>query len=78
MAKKKVKKWYEKGQSLGWSKNDTQSVRRRIALASRKGDALKTARALQALSNITQDFETKRKARADALYFYSIHRRQNR
>jgi hypothetical protein len=49
--------------------------RRQLALKAHKGDKLATARALQALSNVTQDKVTKRLARVDALYFYELHRK---
>lgn len=72
----KTKRWFKAGRPLNWSKDDGQARRRRNALNSRHGNLLKTARALMALSNVTQDRETKRKAKADALYFYSKHNRK--
>lgn len=78
MAKKKVVKWFEAGAKLNWSKADTQSQRRRIALASRKGKLLPTARALMALSNVTTDKLTARLARADANYFYALYKRKQK
>lgn len=71
--KKSTRKWFETGKPLGWRKEDSQTTRRRIALESRKGDALKTARALLALSNVTTDKETKRKAYSDAMYLFKAH-----
>lgn len=71
---KKTEEWFEPGPKLGWSKDDSKDKRRRVALRHRKGNHLKTARALQALANVTQDSETKRKARADARYFFEKHR----
>jgi hypothetical protein len=71
-------KWFEPGKSLNWRKKDSQTVRRRNALKARKGNELATARALQALANVTQDNETARKARADAKYFYGRHKRLNK
>lgn len=67
-------KWFDPGRHLGWSKSDSQKVRRDNALRSRRGNALKTGRALLALSNVTRDEETSRKARADALYFFRQHK----
>ena len=75
---KKTGKWYEHGKSLGWSKDDSQAKRRAAALRSRKGDALKAAKALQGLANVTTDYDTKRKARADAIYFFNLHKRTRR
>jgi len=69
------KKFFEPGKPLGWSKSDGQAKRRAAALASRKGNALRTAKALMALANVTQDRETERKSRADALYFYRMHKK---
>jgi len=71
-------KWYHHGKSLGWSKDDGQIKRRRAALTSRRGNYLKAARALQSLSNISQDSDTARKARADALYFFRKHQETGR
>jgi len=71
-------KWFEAGKSLGWRKDDTQAKRRRAALKSRQGDLLATARALMALSNVTQDHETSRKAKADAHYFYALYKKKNK
>ena len=73
MSKKKKKKWFKAGEPLGWDKNDTMNKRRKIALRNRDGDELKTARALQALANVTKDKETKVKAGADAKYFFKLH-----
>ncbi|MDD5387648.1 MAG: hypothetical protein PHQ22_10685 [Sulfuricurvum sp.] len=66
------------GKSLGWHKTDSQTRRRKAALSSRKGNALSTARALQALANVTQDRETIRKAHADAQYFYRLHNKKKK
>ena len=74
----KLKKWFSPGKSLNWSKHDGQAKRRDAALASRKGNYLQTARALMSLSNVTQDKETARKARADALYFFGLHNRKKK
>lgn len=75
---KKVEKWYRKGESLGWHKSDSQTKRRRAALASRKGDALATARALQSLSNVSTDSQTAKKAASDAKHFYKLHARRKK
>jgi len=75
---KRTGKFYEHGKSLGWSKDDSQAKRRAAALKSRNGDALKAARALNSLANVTTDYETKRKARADAIYFFNLHKRTRR
>lgn len=72
--KGKVVKWFKKGEPTGWQKGDTQTQRRRVALASHKGKLLPTARSLMALSNVTQDKETARLARADAQYFYALYK----
>lgn len=69
---KKKAKWFEPGKELNWRKELVPASRRRLALESRGGDPLKTGRALQALSNVTKDKETKMKAGADARYFYSL------
>ena len=74
---RKKNKWFDPGAKLGWSKNDSQAVRRRNALNHRHNNALRTARALIALSNVTRDPDTHRKARADALYFYRLQKKRN-
>ena len=79
MAKKKsAEKWFEAGKPLNWHKGDSQTARRRNALKARKGNLLTTAKALMALSNVTTDPETKRKARAESLYFYARNKRLNK
>lgn len=76
MAKNKTKtvKWFKPSKTTGWQKGDTQTQRRRVALASHKGNLLATARSLQALSNVTTDTETRRKSRADAQYFHALYK----
>jgi len=78
MAKKKVIKWFKPGKPTGWRKEDTQTQRRRVALASHKGNLLSTARSLQALSNVTTDGETRRKSHADAQYFYALYKKKKK
>ncbi len=69
---KKKAKWFKAGKkALKWRKGLTPTGRRRLALKARGGDPLKAGRALQALSNVTKDKETKVKAGADAKYFFS-------
>lgn len=82
-----VRKWFKKAIYArppytlgGWSKKLPASTRRRRALASRpknwslKRKYLSTARALQALANVTKDRATKRVALIDAMYFYKKYR----
>ncbi len=73
-----VVKWFEPGKKLNWSKDDKPTTRRRNALKARRGNTLKTARALQALSNVTQDSGTKAKAAADARYFFARHKKESK
>ena len=81
--KPRAKKWYRKAIMAkppytigGWSKGQTAKKRRSLALRSRpKGWSLdrkylSTARALQALANVTTDYETRKAAKADAEYFF--------
>ena len=83
MPKSRKKKWFKKAVEKrkpntlgGWRKTQTARERRRRALRSRprkwtlKERYRSAARALMALSNVTTDKETKKKARADATYFY--------
>lgn len=71
----KKKKWFKPGRKLNWQKDLSQSVRIARALKSRRGNVLKTARALKALANVTTDEETKRKANVDAKKLFELHRR---
>ena len=73
-----MKRWFEPGKRLGWRKDDNQDKRRRIALRNRNGNLLKTARALQALSNVTKDKDTKRKSHLDAQFFYRKYAKKRR
>lgn len=82
---KKTKKWFQKAvrdkppYSLGgWHKTQSAKTRRRHALDSRPKNwtldhkRLSAARALQALSNVTKDHQTKLKAGQDARYFFAL------
>ena len=79
---KKVERWFSAEKSLNWHKLDSQTKRREAALASRHGNALSTARALQALSNVNSsskgNAETHRKALADAKYFFRLHAKKKK
>ena len=65
------KKFYHPKVEMHWSKDRPPKVRRANALKAHKGDKLATARALQALANVTTDAETARPAKTDADYFFS-------
>lgn len=73
--KVKKERWYSPTRHTGWQKSQTATERRRRSLRAHKGDKLSTARALQALANVTTDKQTKKLARADAAYFYDLYRR---
>jgi hypothetical protein len=66
-------KWYEHNVEMNWHKNQPAEVRRANALRAHGDDQLATARALQALANVTTDSETARLAKDDADYFFAIH-----
>lgn len=79
MAKKWFKKAVQKGATRnldGWSKDMSASRRRWRAIRSRPNQwsarkkNVSAGRALQALSNVTKDRATKKKAKADADYFF--------
>lgn len=72
---KTKKKWFNPKVETGWSKKDSQTKRRRAALKAHKGSHLAAARGLQSLANITQDAQTKAKARADAKYFFVMYKK---
>lgn len=69
-------RWFAPSVSMGWEKTQPTGVRRRLALKAHKGDKLATARALQALANVTTDRTTKKLARSDALYFFDLYRKR--
>lgn len=75
MADMKIKKWFKPSKSMGWSKFDSQTSRRRAALKAHKGNHLSAARAMMQISNINQDADTKRKARADAKHFFAMYKK---
>jgi len=74
MARKK-ERWFAPGPKLGWRRDLSQKRRINIALRHRNGNVLATARALNALANVTKDPETKRKARVDARKLFDLYRR---
>ena len=72
---RRKRRWYVHRTHMGWKKTQSPAYRRRLALKAHKGDLLATARALQALANVTRDPATKAKARADARYFFARYRK---
>jgi len=72
----KSEQFYHPKVEMGWHKGQSATIRRRLALKAHGGDSLATARALQALANVTTDSATARLARQDALYFYGKHRKR--
>ena len=64
-------KFYKPKVEMGWRKEDSVEARRSHALKAHKGDTLATARALQALSNVTMDPETKKLTKQDADFFFA-------
>jgi hypothetical protein len=68
-------RWYTPTTEMNWHKTAPINTRRRNALRAHGGDKLATARALQALANVTTDSATRRLAQADARYFYSQYRK---
>ena len=69
----KSEKWYQHNVEMNWHKDEPAKVRRANALKAHKGDELATARALQALSNVTTDPETSKLAKTDADCFFARH-----
>lgn len=68
--------WYDPQVHTGWRKNMPEKKRRQRVLEAHEGDLLSSAKSLQALANVTEDYETKRVARKDALYFFQKHSEQ--
>lgn len=73
---KKKEKWFSPSVISGWSKRDPAHLRRYRAKRAHKGDVLATARALQALANVTTDKTTKKLARTDAQYFFDLYKKE--
>jgi hypothetical protein len=67
-------KFYNPKVKMGWHKNLPADIRRSNALEAHGGDMLATARALQELSNVTTDAETKQLTKIYADYFFSKHK----
>jgi hypothetical protein len=67
--------WFKVKVHSGWSKTMPASKRRELVLKSHKRNPLSSARAMQALANISSDHETKKLAHADAVYFYNLHQK---
>lgn len=78
MAKTKKEKWFSSSVVSGWHKSLSAEKRRKLSLKAHKYNYLSTARALQALANVTTDKKTKKLARADALYFYDMYKKDTR
>lgn len=70
--------WYNPEVKMDWHKDMSMQERRKNALKTHNGDELATARALQALANVTTDVETSRAAQEDARYFYQHHKPKER
>ncbi len=76
-AKQKAR-WYNPQTHTGWHKSQSLDYRRRLVLRAHGGDKLSSARAMQALANITQDKATAIAARSDAQYFYREYRKRKK
>ena len=68
--KKKSEKWFNPKVHSGWEKNMPLTERRRKTLKAHKGSLLSSARAMQALANVTRDPATRKAAQVDANYFF--------
>jgi hypothetical protein len=66
-------KFYHPKIEMHWHKDQPTKMRRINALKAHEGDELATARALQALANVTTDIETTKLAKTDADYFFARH-----
>ena len=69
-------RWFNPGISSGWHKSDPAHLRRYRALRAHKGNKLSTARALQALSNVSTDKTTRKLAGTDAQYFFDLYKKE--
>lgn len=71
---RRIKKWFKPKKDLhGWDKDLSTTVRRRRASIGRTD--LSSAKALQALANVSKDAKTRRVAAVDARFFYARHKR---
>ncbi len=68
-------KWFHPKIHMGWQKGMDLVERRTTAFKAHGKDLLETARALLALSNVTQDAPTARIAGQDARFFFTMNRR---
>ena len=66
-------KFYHPKVEMHWHKDQPTKTRRANALKAHEGDELVTARALQALANVTTDIGTAKLAKTDADYFFARH-----
>jgi hypothetical protein len=69
-------RFYHPDVEMDWHKDDSAEVRRSHALEAHGGDKLATARALQALANVTTDDKTAELAKKDADYFFKRHQKE--
>ena len=80
--KKYKREWFSPQIRSGWKKTDPAKVRRANVLKAHKGDLLGAARSKQALANVNSgpagDRETAVKAQADANYFFSKYKSQQK
>ena len=63
-------KFYHPKVKMNWHKDQSAETRRANALKAHTGNRLATARALQALANVTTDAKTAKLAKADADHFF--------
>jgi hypothetical protein len=75
---KKIDKFYNPKVHTGWHKSQSLAYRRNLVLKAHGRDLLSSARAMQALANVTQDKQTAIAARADAQYFFREHKRKKK
>lgn len=71
-------KWFDPQVETGWTKGMRMKERRRRVLKAHKGDELAAARSMQALANVTQDQQTRIKAKSDAEHFFRLHSKRVR
>ena len=69
----KKKRWYTHKTTTGWQKDMPLHERRELVYKAHGKDYLASARAMQALSNVTTDNETKLEANKDSEYFFRKH-----
>ena len=75
-SRSRKEKWFRPKIHSGWKKSQPVATRRRLVLQAHGGDLLSAARSKIALANVTEDSETRVKAKEDARYFLELYHKE--